>query len=90
MIISARHLLYDAHTKTFLGCTADLTPSPAHPDGVIVVGREKSVYFHRHVNNIETFTGVSEDLEYRLELYADRNDMMFVWEELRSIGKHSS
>ena len=88
MMISAHHLLYDAHTKTFLGCTADLTPHTGSPfDGVIIVGRHKYVRFHRHVNNIETFTGVSEDLEYRLELYADRNDMMFVWDELRSLGK---
>lgn len=87
MMISSHHLLYDKFTKTFVGCTADLTPSPEYFDGVIIVGREKSVYFHRHVNNIETFTGVTQDMEYRLELYADRNDMMFVWDELRSLGK---
>ena len=93
MMISTHHLLYDKFTKTFLGCSADLTPSSSSEyfDGVIVVGRDKSVRFHRRANNIEVYDGISDDLEheYKLELYADRNDMMFVWDELRSIGEHS-
>lgn len=91
MIISAHHLLYDKFTKTFLGCTADLTPALERFDGVIVVGRDKAVRFHRRANNIEVYDGISDDLEheYKLELYADRNDMMFVWDELRSVGKHT-
>ena len=89
MMISTHHLLYDAYTKTFLGCTADLTPALEVFDGVIVVGRDRSVRFDRIATNIEIYIGISDDLEYRLELYADRNDMMFVWDELRSIGEYS-